>query len=192
MRTFLFIVLLAGLSSAYAQVEIPLTESVECTIMQKNNFSYCLNKETYTAQWTALRISAEEIETHQPLPSDLQFFPGIKQYANLVWPKLENQVKLWALEFDSVYVVSGKVPQTSDTSISNAEIYFKAILKGCQGDAIGFLINMNDSGTLSSFSLTIDSLEALTHFDFFPSLNTDLQEIIESRFNPDFWPISVE
>lgn len=175
----------------FSQVEIPQTES-KCKLMNTKNFWYCINALTYQTQWTAIKIEKAHIENHQYFPPDKDFFPSLSKIKNNDWGKLENQVKYWALEFDSVFVVTGDF--TVFDSIQNQPklLFYKVILKGCKGDAIGFLIGNNTfSESLISYAVPVDSIEKITGHDFFPSLSPDLQSIIESEFNADFWPISI-
>jgi DNA/RNA endonuclease G (NUC1) len=177
---------------SFGQVELPNTTS-GCSVMHKNKFWYCINEKTYQPVWTAIKIEKSDIENHQFFPPDKDFFPGMSKINGKVWDKLENQVKYWAMEFDSVFVVTGNA-MYYDNSINDFKFgYFKAILKGCKGDAIAFLVCTDqDSEDLLSYAVSVDFIESKTDFDFFPTLSTDLQKIIESSFNADFWPISIQ
>lgn len=178
--------------SGYSQVEIPEYQDV-CKVMHKNKFTYCIDEKTYSACWVSGTIYGSDIENHEYLPADIEFFPELAKTGSMVWANLEKQVKLWAMEYDSIYVVTGKKTSPGDSLSAPTTFYYKAILKGCQGDAIGFVINpLSDKGKLSEYAIPVDQVESITEMNFFPTLNVDLQDIIESTFNPDFWPISFE
>lgn len=185
--------LLISISSlkAFSQVEIPSGIN-NCKTLNTNNFWYCVDESDYQTVWTAIKIEKSNIENRQFFPPDKDFFPDISKFEHNNWTKLENQAKFWALEFDSVFVVTGLVNIQDSSKKQPIKYFYKAILKGCKGDAIGFLMN-NDSksGDLLSFAVPVDSLEHLTGLDFFSVLNPDLQTIIESEFNTDFWQVSI-
>lgn len=192
MKPFVTISLLFFAFSSYSQIEIPQYQQT-CKLMQKNNFSYCINQNDYSTCWLAGKILASDFENQVFLPPDANFFPKLAESGSYLWANLEKQVQLWAIEYDSLFVVTGKSIIPGDSVNEPVTLYYKAILKGCQGDAIGFIINpVTDKGKLNEFAVTIDQVEELTKMDFFFRLDTDLQEIIESSFKKEFWPISFE
>jgi DNA/RNA endonuclease G (NUC1) len=173
----------------FAQTELPDCHC-SCKKITVNNFTSCVNSDNYQSVWTAAKISESDIETHVYLPPDKQFFPGLTSIKSNCWQGIENQVKFWAMEFDSVFVVTGKTVYSGNSPDSLHLFYYKSILKGCKGDAIAFLVD--SSSTLSevmSFAISVDSLESVTGYDFFPQLDTGLQSIIESSFDTGYWPI---
>ncbi len=185
--TFLCISILS-----FPQVDVP-EYPFECKLMQKNKFSYCIDTKDYSTHWLSGTLYATDFENHVYLPPDASFFPELAGTGSYVWANLEKQVQLWAIEYDSLYVVTGKTTIPGDSVTEPATIYYKTILKGCQGDAIGFMINPGtDKGKLSDYAVPVDLVEELTKMDFFPSLNIDLQEIIENSFKQEFWPIAFE
>lgn len=190
--TILFSLLLISVFSG-AQVEVP-NYTGECKLVQKNNFTYCIDAKLYEVKWAAGKYYKTDIENRTYIPPDADFFPDLAKTGSYLWANLEKQVKLWAMEYDSLYVVTGKIKSEPDSTTLDSIpriIYYKAILKGCQGDAIGFLIDpLNDKGKLEDYVVTIDKVESATDMDFFPTLNKDLQDIIESNVNLEFWPIS--
>jgi DNA/RNA endonuclease G (NUC1) len=185
---FLFFLLPASL---YCQVGIPATHC-NCKVIHKNNFTFCTDTLKYQTIWTSAKITRSDIENHNYFPPDKDFFPGIVSIDYYSWTRLENQVKYWAIEFDSVFAVTGKAELAAGIDSNKRTFYYKAILKGCKGDAIGFQFGDKETRPeLISYAVAVDSLENLTGFDFFPALDPDIQSIIESSFNADFWTISV-
>jgi endonuclease G len=185
---FLFFVAFTG----YSQIEIPQYQQ-SCKLMQKNNFSYCIDQNDYSTCWLAGKILAADFNNQVFLPPDVNFFPELAKTGSYLWANLEKQVQLWAIEYDSLYVITGKAIMSGDSVTEPVTLYYKAILKGCQGDAIAFIIDpVKDKGKLNEYAVTVDQLEELTKMDFFFKLNTDLQEIIESSFKQEFWPITFE
>lgn len=112
-----------------------------------------------------------------------------------IWKRLEEQIRKFALEKDSIYVVTGPVlyrslPRLGNSSILIPEYFYKVILKkdinNHQG--IAFIMkNESSSGDLKAYTVSIDSVEVLTGINFFPLL-TPLQELkAEATFDLSFW-----
>jgi DNA/RNA endonuclease G (NUC1) len=190
-RIVLLSILASYFTVNFAQVEIPKTET-NCKLMNTHKFWYCINDSNYQTVWTAIKIEKTDIENHQFFPPDKDFFPGLAKSGSIMWKKLEDQVKYWAIEFDSVFVVTGNLSIYDSVLDQPRILFYKAILKGCKGDEIGFIINDEQvSVDLISYAVPVDSIEKITGFDFFPTLSPELQNIIESEFNSDFWPVSI-
>lgn len=98
-----------------------------------------------------------------------------------IWKKLEEQVRSWAVENQSVLIVTGPVLKKGLRSIgpdqvSVPEHYYKVILDHGEPEikAIAFLIpNASQSAALSSFVVSIDSVEQVTGIDFFPGFEQE-------------------
>jgi endonuclease G len=92
-----------------------------------------------------------------------------------IWKQLEEQVRTWAKEKDSIYVVTGPVLSTVDHSIGENQVgvpgyYFKVIvdLSPPNHGMIAFLLpNEGSHNKLITYVLSVDSLEAFTGYDFF-------------------------
>lgn len=182
-RISLLFLLLAHLSILQAQIEIPAGDT-NCKIQKSSKVSYCVNNDTYNMEWIAMQIKASDITNKAYLLPDSEFFKNMPNNVEAVWDKIENQSRIWAVEFDSIYVVTGV--HISDSSKS----YYKAILKGCQGDGLAFFIDQpNIDASIKQYAITIKQLEEKTNLDFWPTLNKDLQDIFEADFSWDFWPL---
>ncbi len=177
--------------SAFTQVEIPQSNT-GCRIQKKGNFTYCLDSSTYKTNWTAYCLKGSSIENKEYIPTDKEFFRNMPSSIDPIWKKIVMQTQMWAMDFDSVYIVTGIKEYMVDSIIKTA--YYKAVLKGCQGDGLGFWVPSEASpvSSLKDYAMALNKLEEKTGMDFFPSLNTDLQEIFESEFNWEFWPVIVE
>ncbi|KYG75424.1 DNA/RNA non-specific endonuclease [Roseivirga echinicomitans] len=112
-----------------------------------------------------------------------------------VWKKLEDQVRTWAMENNQIYVVTGPVLNKKYKTIglnqvSVPEYYYKIILDMRKPEikAIAFLIkNEASSAPLSSFVVTIDSVEQLTGLDFFPGISDELENALEGSLMISKW-----
>ena len=121
--------------------------------------------------------------------------PQVAGFNQGVWKRLENRVRKWAVENDSIYVITGPVLSDVETTIGENDVgvprlYFKIIMdiswptyKG-----IGFLL-MNESNPASifEFAVTIDYLEELLNVNFFPGQPFLDIEYVESKLDIKKW-----
>jgi len=111
--------------------------------------------------------------------------PQAPSFNRGIWKKLEEEVRSLAMERDSIYVVTGPVLHTVKSSIGKNEVgipsyYFKVVVDLSPPDygMIAFLLPNEKSGEeLSSYAISVDSLEAFTGYNFFHSAPD--QEIID-------------
>lgn len=111
------------------------------------------------------------------------------------WKQLEEQVREWAVRYDSLYVVTGGVLSDGLKTIAGGigvpEYFYKAVLTRSEGEfrAIGFLLpnGKNFEGAYSDYAVSVDSLETVTSIDFFHTLPDDLELRVESACSKDFW-----
>lgn len=96
-----------------------------------------------------------------------------------IWANLEDAVRDWASGIDTLYVVTGAMPPASNVDYTSKgmaipEYYFKALARKISGTyrCVAFkLDNKAYSGTdYNQGRMTVDELEELTGFDFFPAL----------------------
>jgi endonuclease G len=101
-------------------------------------------------------------------PQDPSFNRGI-------WRRLEEQVREWAIEKDSLYVITGPVFESIRGVIGENEVgvpgsYFKVLvdLSPPQHDMVAFLLP-NDGSPKEpiGYAISVDSLEKVTGYDFF-------------------------
>lgn len=112
-----------------------------------------------------------------------------------IWKRLEELVRNWAVEYGSVYVVTGPVlsddlPTIGLDRIPVPSLFYKVILEynssGVKG--IGFVLpNEKSENRLDAYAVTIDSVEHLTGIDFFYKLDDQQENIIESNLNLKSW-----
>lgn len=115
--------------------------------------------------------------------------PMDQHFNNSIWKRLEETVRRLALQFGTVYVVTGPVMgqnvngKVGESDVMIPDAFFKAILvpDGHSYLAIG-LVMRNDpqtQGRLRDFAISVDELEKLTGRDFFCNLPMDTQAAIE-------------
>ena len=118
--------------------------------------------------------------------------PGFNRGA---WKKLESYVRQWAYENKSIYVVTGGILNTVQSSIGESNVgipsyYYKVILDYSQPEikGIGFILpNTSSSRPLQNFAVSIDEVERRTGIDFFYNLPDIDEQKIESAFNVSSW-----
>ncbi len=111
------------------------------------------------------------------------------------WGELETSCRRWAKEFGDIYIVcgpilyKGKHKTIGDNKVTVPDAFFKVVL--CiQGTpkAIGFIYkNERGNRPQGDYVNTVDDVERITGFDFFPLLPDDVEERIEATCNLDDW-----
>ncbi|NTW25207.1 MAG: DNA/RNA non-specific endonuclease [Lentimicrobium sp.] len=112
-----------------------------------------------------------------------------------IWKRLEDQSRDWAVENNSVYIITGPIlreglPTIGNNKVSVPEYFYRVIMDISEPEVkgIAFVIaNKRLSGALTDFAVSIDSVETLTGLDFFSSLPDALEVNIEQSFNPVDW-----
>lgn len=113
-----------------------------------------------------------------------------------IWKKLEEQVRTWAISYDSIYVVTGPVLNEGlsyiggENKVSVPEYYYKVILDltNAEFKGIGFIMkNEGSREPITNFAVTIDSVEKFTGINFFPQLDDKLEKNIEGDLCMECW-----
>jgi endonuclease G, mitochondrial len=112
-----------------------------------------------------------------------------------IWKKLEELVRSWAVEYNSISIVTGPVLTDGLKSIGPDKVsvpnyFYKVILDYEDPDikGIGFIIpNAGSSQPLQDFAVTIDSVEKVTGIDFYPALPDEQEKVIEKTLCIDCW-----
>ena len=119
--------------------------------------------------------------------------PQVPSFNRGIWKSLEEQIRYWTLALRKLYIITGPIILESDLKIGANEVsvpaYFYKVLY-CQdsSQAIGFLMeNKSGNQDLLTYSVDVDSVEFMSGLDFFPQLDTMLQNQLESTFSEVFW-----
>jgi len=121
--------------------------------------------------------------------------PQIPSFNRGVWKRLEELVRTWAIENNSVYIVTGPVLTSGLTTIGPNKVsvpdhYYKVILDYNEPiiKGIGFIIpNAGSIEPLQNFAVSIDSVEKVTGIDFFFSLPDEQEDLIEKTLCIKCW-----
>ena len=119
-------------------------------------------------------------------------------FYNHIWLKLEDMTRAWAAESEGIYVITGPIltdtpfPTFGDSKISIPTRYYKILYDPTNERALAFIFrNSMSSGTLKSFTVTIDQVEKETGIDMFPDLDDELENKIEGLRHLDKWDFEV-
>ena len=111
------------------------------------------------------------------------------------WKDLEEQVRVWAQRYGSVYVACGPMVGKSPkrigvNKVAVPERFYKVVLRygGKRQQAIGFVMEQKKGNRpLAAYAVSVDRVEAMTGIDFFPSLPDEVEAKIEAECSPEAW-----
>lgn len=122
--------------------------------------------------------------------------PQVPAFNRGIWRKLEERVRDWAIEKDSLYVITGPVLNSVQSTIGSNQVgvpayYFKVLvdLSPPNHSIMAFLLpNERSTAELSLFAVTIDSLERFTGYDFFANApDQDVVDWLEAHLDLAGW-----
>ncbi|MDP2089761.1 MAG: DNA/RNA non-specific endonuclease [Flavobacteriaceae bacterium] len=121
--------------------------------------------------------------------------PQTPSFNRGIWKKLEELVRTWAIENNTIYIVTGPVLTSGLQTIGANKVsvptyFYKVILDYSEPSikGIGFIIpNIGSVKPLQHFAVSIDSVEKFTEIDFFPLLPDDQEELIEKTLCIQCW-----
>lgn len=121
--------------------------------------------------------------------------PQLPSFNRGIWKKLEELVRTWAVENNSLYVVTGPILEKGLTTIginkvSVPKYYYKVILDNSEPSikGIGFILpNQGSKNQLKNYAVSIDYVEKATGIDFFPLLKDKQEDSIESKICIECW-----
>jgi endonuclease G, mitochondrial len=121
--------------------------------------------------------------------------PQLPAFNRGIWKKLEELVRTWAIEYNTISIVTGPVltpglPSIGPDKVSVPKYYYKVILDYEEPDlkGIGFILpNAGSGDPLQNFAVTIDSVEKVTGLDFYPALPDSQEKLIEKTLCIKCW-----
>ncbi len=115
------------------------------------------------------------------------------------WKNLEQLVRTWCLEEDTIYVVTGPIFQNNKGTIGLNQVtvpgyYYKVIYDPTnEVKMIGFIMpNEKLTNNLDSYTVAVDEIEKRTGIDFFSQLDDDIEEFLEGANHSDKWSFNVK
>jgi endonuclease G len=121
--------------------------------------------------------------------------PQVPAFNRGIWKKLEELVRSWSRQEDSLYVVTGPIfiqdkGSIGPDSVTVPGFYYKVIYDPI-GDKkmIGFILpNEKETGkSLSDYTVTVESIEQITKIDFFHNLPDSLEFRLERHIDTNLW-----
>ena len=100
-----------------------------------------------------------------------------------------------SFRISEVFVVTGPVlseqlPSIGSNEVSVPEYYYKVVvdIKPPEIEGIGFILpNGPADQSIGRYAVTIDSVEAVTGFDFFPVVVDSVEEELERAISGEHW-----
>ena len=116
------------------------------------------------------------------------------------WNDLEVQCRSWARNYKKIYIVSGPIYKSNNPQrigkrknmrIAVPDQFFKVVLMmGKTPKAIGFIYdNRNVTDDIRNHAVSVDKIEKITGFDFFPQLDDAIEKKVEAECKPAAWGI---
>lgn len=122
--------------------------------------------------------------------------PQINRMNQQIWQHLEDQVRKWTSGVDTVFVVTGAMVDKDNVeyttaksdggSIAVPKYYFKALARKLSSTGVFYTIAFKIDNTASvagdnymEYAVSVDALERLTGFTFFPSVNADIKATLD-------------
>lgn len=108
------------------------------------------------------------------------------------WNTLENKERQWAQRDSAIMIIAGPVYEPTDTArigdigVRVPSAFFKALLAPYVENprAIAFVYpNMASPGNMQDYAMSIDQLEELLGYDFFPALPDDIENKVEANYS---------
>ena len=112
------------------------------------------------------------------------------------WKNLEEKIRNWAIADSAIIIICGPIIEKQPKTIGKNKVvvpqrFFKVVLSPFAKPirAIGFLFtNEQAVEPLSSYVVTVDSIESLTNMDFFAPLPDEIENKIEANANYSLCP----
>jgi len=126
--------------------------------------------------------------------------PQLPSFNRGIWKHLEEFVREAAINSEAIYVVTGPVLTDGLSTIGHNHVsvpkyYYKVLLdyKDPEKKGIAFILpNESSPLSLSNFAVTIDSVEKITHINFFPTLSSQDEASLEKEIDYKKWEKSSE
>lgn len=112
------------------------------------------------------------------------------------WEHLETACRRWAAREGCVYICCGPLYGElrsyidRDVRVTIPEGFFKVVLSLREGHekAVAFVYaNTDDRQPMEDVACTVDAVEALTGYDFFPQVDDSIERAVEARFDLRDW-----
>ena len=110
------------------------------------------------------------------------------------WSEMEKQCRIWANQYGDIYIICGpiflknQVHKHIGHGVQVPEAFFKVVYCPSIQKAIGFIYrNQPGDRPKGDYVNSVDEIERITGYDFFPALNKSLQDKLEKQANLQDW-----
>lgn len=126
--------------------------------------------------------------------------PQLPEFNRGIWAEVENKVREWSILKGELYVVTGGILEDGlktigdSNQVSIPKKYYKVLLdyRSAKPQALGLLLEHKGyERKIDEFFVSVDSIEKLSGVDFFPAIEDNLEEQLESAFDSASWPLDV-
>lgn len=114
--------------------------------------------------------------------------PQINAFNAGIWHELEKDVRAWATQKKTIYVVMGPILESGLKKIGSNKVsvpnrYFKIVFENIDNPKVLAFLMPNRESYLSpeNYTVTIDEIEEITGLDFFPDLENHTENVLESQ-----------
>jgi endonuclease G len=122
--------------------------------------------------------------------------PQLPGFNRGMWKTLESELRNYAQNLGSIYVVTGPIlkpglPVIGQNEVSVPAEFYKAVLFMSDTLITGIAFIMPnkkiENGSVYNYAVSIDMLEEKTEIDFFPALPYFLEKKTEKQIDVEFW-----
>lgn len=106
-----------------------------------------------------------------------------------VWKQLEEQVRDYVMERGELFIITGPIltdslKEIGENGVDVPDFYYKIVadIDSSNIKSVAYLLkNEKSNGELEEFIVSIDSIETMTHIDFFVDFPDSLEAIFEAK-----------
>ncbi len=129
--------------------------------------------------------------------SMLNMSPQLHRFNAGLFLKAEKAEREVAVMYEIAFIVSGPVfsddmPTIGASGIAVPDEFYKVFLVQDENDewhAVGLILPQEyENGNLSVYAVTVDTVEEITGIDFYPSLDDEIEIIVEAEMDRVCWP----
>ena len=120
--------------------------------------------------------------------------PQVPSFNRGVWQQLEGMVRKWAINEDSIFVVTGGIMTSPIGTIGTNEVtapseFYKIVLDLTgERKMIAFILpNQKGKKSFMDYAVSVDSVESVTGIDFFYNLPDSIEYILEGTIDKSLW-----
>ena len=179
-----------------------------CQIIEHKGYTVSYNSQWRLPNWVAYELTAEETRGDAERSDRFLVDPKESFYMSNIcpqvhglnagaWKQLENKIRIWARRDSAIIVVCGPIVKESHPTIGRNRVavpdYFYKVVASpyvSPPRGIAFIFrNETAKEPLYTYTVTIDSVEALTGIDFLYNLPDSIEQHIEQNIDLQSWQL---